>query len=64
MSRDETDGEWLVLSFSTVWNSEESERLAEALVFFFDAVMTTFRWAGPGANPLDLPVAEDAGDPS
>ncbi|MFI6428240.1 hypothetical protein [Promicromonospora sp. NPDC050880] len=64
VSRDETDGEWLVLSFSTVWNSEESERLAEALVFFFDAVMTTFRWAGPGANPLDLPVAEDAGAPS
>lgn len=55
VSRDEADGEWLVLSFSTVWNSEETERLAEALVFFFDAVMTTFRWAGPGANPLNLP---------
>jgi hypothetical protein len=55
VSRDAADGEWLVLSFSTVWNSEETEKLAEALVFFFDAVMTTFRWAGPGANPLGLP---------
>lgn len=64
VSRDEADGEWLVLSFSTVWNSEESERLAEALVFFFDAVMTTFRWAGPGANPLNLPEPSDAGSPS
>jgi hypothetical protein len=55
VSRDQADGEWLVLSFSTVWNSEEGEKLAEALVFFFDAVMTSFRWAGPGANPLNLP---------
>lgn len=55
VSRDEVDGEWLVLSFSTVWNSENTERLAEALVFFFDAVMTTFRWAGPGTNILNLP---------
>ncbi|MCF4121048.1 hypothetical protein L1785_08640 [Antribacter sp. KLBMP9083] len=55
VSRDEADGEWLVLSFSTVWNSENTERLAEALVFFFDAVMTTFRWAGPGTNILNLP---------
>ncbi|MFD2028975.1 hypothetical protein [Promicromonospora aerolata] len=55
VSRSEADGEWLVLSFSIVWNSEETQRLAEALVFFFDAVMTTFRWAGPGANPVHLP---------
>ncbi|MBL0886554.1 hypothetical protein [Myceligenerans indicum] len=55
VSRDEALGEWLVLSFSTVWNSEDSERLAEALVLFFDAVMGTFRWAGPGASPLTLP---------
>lgn len=55
VSRDQADGEWLVLSFSTVWTNEEGERLAEALVFFFDAVMTTFRWAGPGANPLHVP---------
>ncbi|MEV0951995.1 hypothetical protein [Promicromonospora sp. NPDC050249] len=55
VSRDETDGEWLVLSFTTIWNSENTERLAEAMVFFFDAVMSTFRWAGPGANPLNLP---------
>lgn len=55
VSRDEADGEWLVLSFSTVWNSDATEKLAEALVFFFDAVMATFRWVGPGANPLNLP---------
>lgn len=55
VSRDETVGEWLILSFNTLWNSENTERLAEALVFFFDAVMTTFRWAGLGANPLNLP---------
>lgn len=55
VSRDEIEGEWLILSFSTIWNSENTERLAEALVFFFDAVMSTFRWAGPGTNPLNLP---------
>jgi hypothetical protein len=55
VSRDEAAGEWLVLSFSTLWNSEKTELLAEALVLFFDAIMTTFRWAGPGANPLRLP---------
>lgn len=55
VSRDEADGEWLILSFTTVWNSENTERLAEAMVFFFDAVMTTFRWAGPGTNILNLP---------
>lgn len=54
VSRDEADGEWLVLSFSTVWNSHNTERLAEALVFFFDAVMTTFRWAGPGTDIVNL----------
>ncbi|MGW2090576.1 hypothetical protein [Promicromonospora sukumoe] len=55
VSRDETDGEWLVVSFSTLWNSDKTELLAEALVLFFDAVMSTFRWAGPGANPLNMP---------
>lgn len=50
VSRDSVDGEWLALSFSVVWNSEEGQQLAEALVFFFDAVMTTFRWAGPGTD--------------
>ncbi|GAA1866069.1 hypothetical protein [Myceligenerans crystallogenes] len=50
LSRDEAAGDWLVLNFSVVWNSEEGETLAEALVFFFDAVMTTFRWAGPGSE--------------
>ena len=55
VSRDEVDGEWLVLSFSTVWNNHNTERLAEALVFFFDAVMTTFRWAGVGTTIMNLP---------
>ncbi|MCF4122634.1 hypothetical protein L1785_16775 [Antribacter sp. KLBMP9083] len=54
VSRDEADGDWLVLSFSTVWDSPDTERLAEALVLFFDAVMTTFRWTGPGLNPVNL----------
>lgn len=47
MSRDD-DGHWLVLSFSVVWTSPESARLADALVSLFDAVMTTFRWTGQG----------------
>jgi len=55
VSRDEARGEWLVVSFNTLWNSEKTELLAEALVLFFDAVMTTFRWSGPGSNPLNLP---------
>ena len=55
VSRDEANGEWLILAFSTVWNSEDTQRLAEALMLFFDAVMTTFRWAGPGTVPLNLP---------
>ncbi|MFE7506887.1 hypothetical protein [Promicromonospora sp. NPDC057488] len=55
VSRDEAAGEWLVLSFSTLWNSEKTELLAEALVLFFDALMTTFRWAGPGTRILNLP---------
>lgn len=55
ISRDEADGSWLALSFSTVWNSHDTERLAEALVFFFDAVMGTFRWAGPGTDLANLP---------
>lgn len=56
VSRDEPLGEWLVLSFSTVWNSPATERLAEAMVLFFDAVMSTFRWAGPGTSVLNLPA--------
>ena len=55
VSRDEAAGEWLVLSFSTVWSSPGTERLAETLVDFFDAVMATFRWTGPGASPVSLP---------
>lgn len=54
ISRDDAEGAWLALSFSTIWNSHETERLAEALVFFFDAVMGTFSWAGPGSD-LQLP---------
>jgi hypothetical protein len=55
ISRDEAEGAWLALSFSTVWNSHDTERLAEALVLFFDAVMGTFRWAGPGTDLSNLP---------
>lgn len=55
VSRDDADGDWLALSFSTVWNSHETERLAEALVYFFDAVMGTFRWAGAGTEIANLP---------
>lgn len=55
VSRDEAEGEWLILGFTTVWNSEHTQRLADALVFFFDAVMSTFRWAGPGTDPPDTP---------
>lgn len=59
VSRDEAEGDWLVLSFSTTFStgpgSGPSERLAETLVDFFDAVMTTFRWTGPGADPVNLP---------
>jgi hypothetical protein len=55
VSRDEAEGDWLVLSFSTSWSSGPAEQLAETLVDFFDAVMTTFRWTGPGADPVNLP---------
>lgn len=55
VSRDEDDGDWLVLTFSTSWSSRGTERLAETLVEFFDAVMATFRWRGPGADPVHLP---------
>ncbi|MFD7306633.1 hypothetical protein [Promicromonospora sp. NPDC059942] len=55
VSRDEAAGDWLVLSFGTSWSSRDTERLAETLVEFFDAVMATFRWTGPGSNPVHLP---------
>lgn len=59
VSRDEAEGDWLVLSFSTTFStgpgSGPSEQLAETLVDFFDAVMATFRWTGPGADPVNLP---------
>lgn len=55
VSRDEAAGDWLVLSFSTGWSSRDTERLAETLVEFFDAVMATFRWTGPGSDPVNLP---------
>ena len=55
VSRDEEAGEWLLMSFSTVWNNHSTELLSEALVLFFDAVMTTFRWAGPGADLHGIP---------
>jgi hypothetical protein len=59
VSRDEAQGDWLVLSFSSTFStgpdSGPSEQLADTLVAFFDAVMTTFRWTGPGADPVNLP---------
>ncbi|MGI5187009.1 hypothetical protein ACQEVI_02560 [Promicromonospora sp. CA-289599] len=59
VSRDEVEGDWLVLSFSSTFatgpDSGPSEQLADTLVDFFDAVMATFRWTGPGADPADLP---------
>ncbi len=55
ISRDDLGGEWLALSFTVIANSDGSERLAEALVLFFDAVMTTFRWAGD-ENSQDRPT--------
>lgn len=55
VSRDEADGDWLLLTFSTSWSSRGTERLAETLVEFFDAVMATFRWRGPGSDPVHLP---------
>ncbi|WP_369374204.1 hypothetical protein AB1046_08310 [Promicromonospora sp. Populi] len=61
VSRHEADGDWLVLSFRTTWNSPGTERLAEVLVTFFDAVLTTFRWTGHGARPVSLPEREVPG---
>ncbi|MFC8801349.1 hypothetical protein ACFT2C_26760 [Promicromonospora sp. NPDC057138] len=61
ISRDDVEGEWLAMSFSTVWNSHDTERLAEALVLFFDAVMGTFRWAGPGTDVPNLPEQQVPG---
>lgn len=68
VSRDDVDGDWLVLSFSTTFSTSASHskggspgrssapaELADVLVEFFDAVMTTFRWTGPGADPVNLP---------
>lgn len=46
------DGHWLAMSFTVVWDSAESAKFAEVLVEFFDAVMTTFRWTGPGMKSL------------
>lgn len=59
VSRDHDEGSWLALSFTVVFNSPDSERLADALVLFFDAVMTTFRWAGDGGpeDPTDQSVS-------
>jgi hypothetical protein len=61
VSRDDADGDWLVLSFDAVANSPGTERLAEVLVDFFDAVMATFRWTGPGTDPVGLPKREVPG---
>ncbi|MET4053742.1 hypothetical protein ABID81_003123 [Frigoribacterium sp. PvP054] len=48
-------GRWLVLNFSAVYGDEPTERLAEALVYLFDALVTTLRWVDvPGVEPGDL----------
>lgn len=60
INRDAERGAWLALSFSVIWNSAETRRLADALVLFFDAVMTTFRWAG-GTDVPDAPSASVPG---
>lgn len=54
ISRDESAGDWLVLSFSTSWAASAGEDLPDALVLFFDALVSTLRWAGPGTEFADL----------
>ncbi|WP_144761314.1 hypothetical protein [Curtobacterium sp. 9128] len=48
-------GRWVVMSFSAISAPGTDERLTDALVALFDAIMTTFRWADvPGAEPTTL----------
>lgn len=48
-------GRWVVLSFSAISLPDADERLTDALVGLFDAMLTTFRWTDvPGAEPTTL----------
>lgn len=48
-------GRWVVMSFSAISTPGADERLTDALVALFDAIMTTFRWTDvPGAEPTTL----------
>ncbi len=53
-------GRWVLMSFSAISRTdpedpEAADRLTDALVMLFDAVMTTFRWTDvPGAEPTPL----------
>ncbi|QZQ53649.1 hypothetical protein KZI27_00755 (plasmid) [Curtobacterium sp. TC1] len=48
-------GRWVVMSFSAISLPGTDERLTDALVSLFDAIMTTFRWTDvPGAEPTTL----------
>ncbi|MEU1268155.1 hypothetical protein [Streptomyces sp. NPDC005799] len=38
-------GQWLVVAFSTIGAGDPEDGLSEALVEWFDALMTTFRWS-------------------
>lgn len=53
-------GRWVIMSFSAIRASDstapdQDERVVDALVMLFDAIMTTFRWTDvPGAEPTTL----------
>lgn len=48
-------GRWVVMSFSAISAPGTDERLTDALVALFDAIMTTFRWTDvPAAEPTAL----------
>lgn len=49
------EGRWVVISFSAVSGDTQSSALSDALVYLFDALMTTFRWSDvPGVDHSDL----------
>ncbi len=42
---------WLAISFSTLGGGDPDDGFAKVLVELFDAMMSTFRWTGPGPGP-------------
>lgn len=53
-------GRWIVMSFSAVSGDGQTGAFAEALVYLFDALMTTFRWSDVlGAEPTALETRLD-----